>query len=55
VLAYVQYERRTLKEKVRQITEDALRRGEISLEESALLRRRYAQGLEDYTYLDREA
>jgi arginine decarboxylase len=50
VLAYVQYERRTLKEKVRRITEDALRRGEISLEESALLRRRYAQGLEEYTY-----
>lgn len=55
VLAYVQYERRALKEKVRRITEDALRRGTISLEESARLRRRYAQGLQEYTYLDRDA
>jgi arginine decarboxylase len=55
VLDYVQYEHRTLKEKVRRITEDALRRGAISLEESTRLRRRYAQGLQEYTYLDRDA
>jgi arginine decarboxylase len=55
VLAYVQYEHRALKEKVRRITEDALRRGAISLEESTRLRRRYAQGLQEYTYLDRDA
>jgi arginine decarboxylase len=55
VQAYVQYEHRALKEKVRRITEDALRRGAISLEESTRLRRRYAQGLQEYTYLDRDA
>jgi arginine decarboxylase len=55
VLAYVQYEHRALKEKVRRTTEDALRRGAISLEESTRLRRRYAQGLQEYTYLDRDA
>ncbi len=55
VLAYVQYDHRALKEKVRRTTEDALRRGAISLEESTRLRRRYAQGLQEYTYLDREA
>ena len=46
---------RALKEKVRRITEDALRRGAISLEESTRLRRRYTQGLQEYTYLDRDA
>ncbi len=51
VLAYVQYERRPLIEKVRQIIEDALRRNEISLEESARLLKRYEQGLKGYTYL----
>ena len=29
-------------------------KGEITLEESALLRRRYQQGLSGYTYLDQE-
>ena len=51
VLAYVQYERRPLIEKVRQIIEGALRRNEISLEESARLLKRYEQGLKGYTYL----
>jgi arginine decarboxylase len=54
VLSYVQYERRWLVEKVRRTIEAALRRGDISLEDSARLRRRYAQGLEDYTYLSQE-
>ncbi|NIV47819.1 MAG: biosynthetic arginine decarboxylase, partial [Gammaproteobacteria bacterium] len=53
VLHYVQYERRALIEKVRRTIEDALREGRISLEESARLRRRYQQGLEEYTYLSR--
>ena len=30
------------------------REGSASLEESALLRKRFAQGLEDYTYLSRD-
>ena len=51
VLGYVQYDRRALIEKVRRTIEDALGKGEISLEESARLRKRYEQGLKDYTYL----
>ncbi len=54
VLSYVQYDRRALMERVRQMIEEALRKGTISLEESALLRRRYKEGLEEYTYLRRD-
>jgi arginine decarboxylase len=54
VLHYVQYDRRALIEKVRKTIEDALRQDRISLEESARLRRRYQQGLEEYTYLTRD-
>ena len=54
VLAYVQYDRRMLTERVRRSVEEALRKGGITLEESALLRRRYGQGLSGYTYMDRE-
>jgi len=55
VLAYVQYDRRALSERVRRTIERALRAGKISLEDSALLRRRYDQGLNDYTYLSDES
>jgi len=51
VLSYVQYDRRNLTERVRKLIERALRDGKIGLEDSALLRRRYDQGLSDYTYL----
>jgi arginine decarboxylase len=51
VLSYVQYDRRALTERVRKLIEQALRDGKISLEDSALLRRRYNQALADYTYL----
>ncbi len=54
VLAYVQYDRRALLEKVRRTIERALRGGQISLEESARLRKRYEQGLREYTYLSRD-
>lgn len=54
VLSYVQYERRQLSERVRRTIEGALRAKRISLEESALLRRRYEEGLGDYTYLGDE-
>jgi arginine decarboxylase len=54
VLNYVQYDRASLIEKVRQAVEASLREGRITLEESALLRKRYEQGLAGYTYLDRE-
>jgi len=54
VLSYVQYDRRALIEKVRVTIEEAARRGQITLEESARLRRRYEQGLGEYTYLSRD-
>jgi arginine decarboxylase len=55
VLSYVQYDRGQLIERVRKLIENALREGRIGLEESALLSRRYEQGLADYTYLRGEA
>ena len=54
VLSYVQYDQAALIERVRQTIERALRLGDISLEESALLRKRYGQGLREYTYLTRD-
>jgi arginine decarboxylase len=54
VLSYVQFDRRLLTERVRRAVEAALREGKITLEESALLRRRYVQGLSGYTYLDQQ-
>ncbi len=51
VLQYVQYDSRILAERVRRTIEEALQRGQISLEESAMLRSHYKQGLEEYTYL----
>jgi arginine decarboxylase len=54
VLSYVQYDRQDLIERVRRATEQALRTGKISLEESARLRKRYDEGLREYTYLERD-
>jgi arginine decarboxylase len=54
VLQYVQYDKGTLIEKVRRTIEVAMRAGEISLEDSARLRRHYEQGLQAYTYLVRD-
>lgn len=54
VLQYVQYEKGTLIEKVRRTIEVAMRAGQISLEDSARLRRHYEQGLQEYTYLTRD-
>ncbi|MHC4165175.1 MAG: biosynthetic arginine decarboxylase [Planctomycetota bacterium] len=54
VLTYVQYDRRSLIETVRRTIESALRRGQITIEESAQLRRRFEQGLSGYTYLSRD-
>ncbi|MDP6981286.1 MAG: biosynthetic arginine decarboxylase, partial [Myxococcota bacterium] len=51
VLRYVQYEPSMLVERVRRATEAALRRGEITLGESARLRKHYEEGLRGYTYL----
>ena len=49
VLRYVQYDRGTLIEKVRRTIEIAMRDGQISLEDSARLRRRYEEGLKANT------
>ncbi len=54
VLRYVQYDRGALVENVRRAAERALREGRMSVEDSTLLRRRFKQGLEDYTYLARD-
>jgi arginine decarboxylase len=51
VLRYVEYDPRLLVEKVRRTVEEALRRNQITLQESKRLRMRYQQGLQGYTYL----
>jgi arginine decarboxylase len=51
VLRYVQYDPKSLIEQVRRTTEIALREGRIDIEDSTRLRRHYARGLRDYTYL----
>lgn len=53
VMAYVQYERRSLVERFRKLSERALERGSITLEQSLRLRRHFSEGLSDYTYLRR--
>ena len=54
VLQYVQHDPRDLSERVRRTIEKSLRAGQITLEESARLRKRYEQGLRDHTYLSRD-
>ncbi len=54
VLGYVQYQRQHLVQLMRQANEEALRRGLLTFEESALLMRRYDEGLSGYTYLEDE-
>jgi arginine decarboxylase len=51
VLRYVQYDKGSLIEKVRRTIEVAMREGQLTLEDSARLRRHYEQGLQEYTYL----
>jgi arginine decarboxylase len=54
VLGYVRYEKADLIRRVRSAAEVALRRGYLRMEESALLMKRFHQGLAGYTYLSRE-
>ena len=54
VLGYVQYQKQNLVQRVREATEEALRRGLLTFEESALLIRRFDEGLSGYTYLEEE-
>ena len=53
VMAYVQYEQIALVDKFRKISETALEKGNITLEDSERLRRHFSDGLSDYTYLKR--
>ncbi|MBP8136842.1 MAG: arginine decarboxylase, partial [Candidatus Eisenbacteria bacterium] len=51
---YVQYSKSQLMQKMRQANEEALRKGLLTFEESALLMKRYDEGLSGYTYLEEE-
>jgi arginine decarboxylase len=54
VLGYVQYDKRHLVQCMRRANEEALRANLITLEESALLMRRFEDGMMGYTYLEEE-
>lgn len=54
VLEYVSYSKRDLIRRVRQASEEAVRRGNLSMEQSARLIRRFEEGLSGYTYLSPE-
>ena len=54
VVQYLGYDRRQLSEAVRLAAETAMREGRLTIEESALLRRRFEQGISGYTYLEQE-
>ncbi|MBL8753574.1 MAG: hypothetical protein JNK15_09755, partial [Planctomycetes bacterium] len=51
VLSYVQYDKQDLMRRMRQRLEQAVRAGKVNMRESALLMRRYEEGLASYTYL----
>ena len=54
VLGYVQYHKQYLVQRMRQANEEALRRGLLTFEESALLMARFEDGLSGYTYLEEQ-
>ncbi len=54
VLGYVQYSKQYLVQRLRQSIEEALGKNLLTLEESALLMKRYDEGLSGYTYLEEE-
>jgi arginine decarboxylase len=51
VLGYVQYEKQELTRRMRRRLEEAVRARRLNMKESALLMRRYEEGLAAYTYL----
>ena len=55
VLSYVQWNVDELISQLRRQAEAAVRAGRITLEESALLMRRYEGGLRGYTYLEADS
>jgi arginine decarboxylase len=52
VLSYVQYNRGSLIEYIRQATEEGIQRGSLSKQEAKLLIKHYEEGLSGYTYLE---
>jgi arginine decarboxylase len=52
VLSYVQYQRFSMVENVRQATEESILKGTISKQEAKLLIKHYEEGLSGYTYLE---
>ena len=54
VLGYVQYEKRDLIRRVRAAAEVALQKGDLQMEDCALLMKRFDEGLAGYTYLSRQ-
>jgi len=54
VLNYVAYTKEDLVSKMRTLTENALRAGRLTLDESRQILRHYEAGLTGYTYLERE-
>jgi arginine decarboxylase len=52
ILSWVQYDRGMLAERVRLATEHALHRGEITLDEAAVMRQHFARVLSGNTYLE---
>jgi arginine decarboxylase len=51
VLSYVQYDKQELVRRMRRRLEQAVRTGNVNMKESALMMRRYEEGLAAYTYL----
>lgn len=51
VLSYVEYERAELIRRVRELAENAVRKGNMTFEQSAKLMKRYEEALSGYTYL----
>ncbi len=51
VLSYVEFDRQELLRRVRGACEQALQEGRLTPEDSAMLLRRYVEGLDSYTYL----
>ena len=54
VLSYVEYRKEDLMRRVRACAEEAMRKGELRMEESALLLKHYEEGLAGYTYLTQD-
>jgi arginine decarboxylase len=54
VLSIVEYDRRALKNRLKNITEDSIHKGYISVAERRIIFRTFEEGLRGYTYFERE-